>query len=70
MKKGLIVLIVIRIVIVSLAGMVISKYNQLVVLDEEIIRKIGAIISRTTIPMMYGISFLVIFASIRSLLNS
>ncbi len=36
MKKGLIVLIVIGIVIVSLAGMVISKYNQLVVLDEEV----------------------------------
>ena len=36
MKKGLIVLLVIGLVIALLAGTVISKYNKLVVLNEEV----------------------------------
>lgn len=36
MKKGLIALIVIAVVVAGLIGMVISKYNQLIVLDEEV----------------------------------
>lgn len=36
MKKGLIVIIAIGVIIALIGGMVISKYNQLVVLDEEV----------------------------------